>query len=171
MQELKPGSKATDQTYGTMSSTLWSVVEPNTGVLCACLPLLKVPIMAWFPKFFARRGTGAEQSFDSHGKRPSGRTRSISYTYFSGSGKSNRDSWPTQTTAPSSRPLRSLVSRVVPMMRPASAQRQQEGTSILHETTPPRQQHHHPGDTHGPFAHSGFLHSADGLRLEAHEMV
>ena len=127
MQELKPGSKATDQTYGTMSSTLWSVVEPNTGVLCACLPLLKVPIMAWFPKFFARRGTGAEQSFDSHGKRPSGRIRSISYTYFSGPGKSKRDSWPKQYTAPNSRPLRSLARSSSPndasRVRPATAGR------------------------------------------------
>ncbi|KAI4197259.1 MAG: hypothetical protein LQ350_006032 [Teloschistes chrysophthalmus] len=41
---LPLASKTPDPTHDTMLSTLWSNVEANTGILCACLPTLKKPL-------------------------------------------------------------------------------------------------------------------------------
>lgn len=119
MQELKPGSRAIDQSYGTMSSTLWSVIEPNTGILCACLPLLKVPIMAWFPRLFAPSNNNASSdgvhpfsSASPNARRPSGMARFNIFSHFSFPTlfpHKISHSWPAQQsppTAPSSNPWR-----------------------------------------------------------------
>ena len=143
MQELKPGSRAVDQTYGTMGSTLWSVIEPNTGILCACLPLLKVPIMAWFPKFFARSnngsGSGAHCSSNSHNAcRPSGMALSNTFSRLCSTlfPKRISHSWPVQqsTPPPSSNPWRHSrrAKRMTrPTKRAVEHDQQLDGRSIL----------------------------------------
>lgn len=177
MQELKPGSKAIDQTYGTMGSTLWSVIEPNTGILCACLPLLKVPIMAWFPKFFNRSnnasGSGAYHSPHPHpARRPSGMALSniFSHLFSTLSHKriSHSRSVQQSTPAPNSNTWRHShrVSRMTrPIKRPNERDQQLEGHHILtidRETTAP------PG-AHGS---SRSISSRGGLvPHETHEMV
>ena len=113
MQELKPGSKATDQIYGTMSSTMWSVIEPNTGILCACLPLLKVPIVALFPKLFARsNGMSCREGYPSRSPsdRPPGMARlsCLLLPTFEPRKPAN-DSWPKQHTPQNSKPSRFRV--------------------------------------------------------------
>lgn len=52
MTTLDQGSKAHDQTYGTYKSTIWTTVECNTGIVCACLPMMKAPLTWLFPKLF-----------------------------------------------------------------------------------------------------------------------
>ncbi|KAL9595103.1 MAG: hypothetical protein Q9219_006646 [cf. Caloplaca sp. 3 TL-2023] len=54
MTTLSPSSRNPDTTYGTMVSTLWSNVEANTGIVCACLPTLKRPLCGAWTRFVAR---------------------------------------------------------------------------------------------------------------------
>lgn len=52
MVALKLGSKALDINHGTLPSTIWTIVEANTGIICACLPMLKTPLAKLFPSLF-----------------------------------------------------------------------------------------------------------------------
>ncbi|KAL9035102.1 MAG: hypothetical protein Q9214_006742, partial [Letrouitia sp. 1 TL-2023] len=61
MTTLKVSSKAMDATYGTMVSTLWTTVETNTAIVCACLPTLKAPLAKWFPRLFSRSTASASR--------------------------------------------------------------------------------------------------------------
>ncbi|MCJ1453889.1 hypothetical protein MMC28_004238 [Mycoblastus sanguinarius] len=54
MTTLDTGSKNQDQTYGTLNSTIWTTIEANTGIICACLPMLKSPLAFLFPRLFPR---------------------------------------------------------------------------------------------------------------------
>ena len=38
---------------GPIPATVWSVVEANTGTICACLPTLKQPLADLFPRLFS----------------------------------------------------------------------------------------------------------------------
>lgn len=52
MVTLKLGSKSIDPNRGTLASTIWTIVEANTGIICACLPMLKTPLAKLFPTLF-----------------------------------------------------------------------------------------------------------------------
>lgn len=39
----------------TSKSTIWSCVEINLAILCACLPILRVPLQTLFPRVFGHR--------------------------------------------------------------------------------------------------------------------
>ena len=39
---------------------VWTLIEANTGIICACLPMLKHPLTILFPRIF--RGSTKEQS-------------------------------------------------------------------------------------------------------------
>ena len=41
MTTLDFASMAIDRTSGTLSSTIWTTVEANTAIICACLPVLR----------------------------------------------------------------------------------------------------------------------------------
>lgn len=68
---LNTGSKAKDQTYGTLNSTIWTTIEANTAIICACLPMLKSPLAALFPRLFPR-GSADEYSNGSNAARRRG---------------------------------------------------------------------------------------------------
>ena len=74
MTTLDTSSKSLDQTWGNLNSTIWTTIEANTGIICACLPMLKTPLAALFPKLFPR-GSYREYSEGSgtphHLQRPS----------------------------------------------------------------------------------------------------
>ncbi|MCJ1259068.1 hypothetical protein MMC24_006903 [Lignoscripta atroalba] len=53
MTTLNPASKSNDQTFGTLISTTWTTIEANTGIICACLPVLKAPLSLIFPRLFS----------------------------------------------------------------------------------------------------------------------
>ena len=49
---LAASATSTDPTWGIIPATVWSVVEANTGTICACLPMLKQPLAILFPRLF-----------------------------------------------------------------------------------------------------------------------
>ncbi|MCJ1265316.1 hypothetical protein MMC22_005192 [Lobaria immixta] len=63
MTTLESGSKSKDQTYGTFTSTVWTTIEANTGIICACLPMLRGPLSHIFPRLFLR---GTQDSSSHH---------------------------------------------------------------------------------------------------------
>lgn len=47
-----------DPTWGPIPATIWSVIEANAGIVCACLPMLRSPFVRLFGPIFGRsRGT------------------------------------------------------------------------------------------------------------------
>lgn len=62
MTTLDPSSKALDQTHGTLASTVWTTVETNTAVICACLPMLRTPLAMMFPRLFPPTPYGDDQN-------------------------------------------------------------------------------------------------------------
>jgi len=50
---LAGSSKAGDPTWAPIPATIWSVVEANTGIICACLPFMKPIIVALIPSLAA----------------------------------------------------------------------------------------------------------------------
>jgi hypothetical protein len=54
----------TDPTWGPIPATIWSVIEANAGIVCACLPMLRGPFVRLFgPLFGSRRRTSKRQSY------------------------------------------------------------------------------------------------------------
>lgn len=43
-----------DSTYHNHGLIIWSRVELNVAIVCACLPALRVPLARWFPKMWRR---------------------------------------------------------------------------------------------------------------------
>jgi len=71
MTTLRTGGQAQDQTFGTLNSTIWTTIEANTGIICACLPMLKTPLARLFPRYFPRKPEGsANGTLQSHGGTP-----------------------------------------------------------------------------------------------------
>ena len=73
MTTLNISSKSHDQTYGTLNSTIWTTIEANTGIICACLPMLKKPLSCLFPQAFPRQP--GNSSYSSSGFRTLSRQR------------------------------------------------------------------------------------------------
>ncbi|CZR68051.1 related to integral membrane protein [Phialocephala subalpina] len=53
---LKQAAKSTDFTWDNVEASCWSVIELNSGVVCACLPTLR-PLLSNFFKFFRSLST------------------------------------------------------------------------------------------------------------------
>ncbi|KAL2071836.1 hypothetical protein VTL71DRAFT_13071 [Oculimacula yallundae] len=51
MQTLDFSTKTPDMTYDILSS-LWTMIEPNVGIICACLPMCRLPLTLIFPNVF-----------------------------------------------------------------------------------------------------------------------
>ncbi|CZS92081.1 related to integral membrane protein [Rhynchosporium graminicola] len=51
MQTLDFSTKTPDITYDILSS-LWTMVEPNVAIICACLPMCRLPLTMLFPTVF-----------------------------------------------------------------------------------------------------------------------
>ncbi|KAL8711095.1 MAG: hypothetical protein Q9220_004476 [cf. Caloplaca sp. 1 TL-2023] len=62
MTTLHTGAKNTDVSWTTSNSTIWSAIEMNISILCACLPILRVPLQTLFPRLFGRRTTGSSRT-------------------------------------------------------------------------------------------------------------
>lgn len=43
-----------DPTWGPIPATIWSVIEANAGIVCACLPMLRSPFVRLFGPIFGR---------------------------------------------------------------------------------------------------------------------
>ncbi|PGH02019.1 hypothetical protein AJ79_07757 [Helicocarpus griseus UAMH5409] len=53
---LYPASRAKDQSAGTIMACLWTMLEANLSIICACLPMLRTPLSMLFPNFFPAFG-------------------------------------------------------------------------------------------------------------------
>jgi hypothetical protein len=62
-----------------LPATVWSVVEANTGIICACLPMLKQPLSILFPRLFKSKSTttysDSHTCIDSSRSNEKGRSR------------------------------------------------------------------------------------------------
>jgi hypothetical protein len=47
-----------DPTWGPIPATIWSVLEANAGIICACLPMLRSPFVQFFKPIFGRSWKG-----------------------------------------------------------------------------------------------------------------
>lgn len=65
---LYSSSRSTDTSWGYIPATVWSVVEANTGTICACLPMLKQPLAHLFPALF--RSAAHSSLGDNQGHYP-----------------------------------------------------------------------------------------------------
>lgn len=88
MTTLKAGSKSKDPTHGTYVSTIWTTIEANTGIICACLPMLRSPLSRVFPRLFLRDTQENTSQYAGGTRHPSraGQTDSDCWGRF-GSGK------------------------------------------------------------------------------------
>jgi hypothetical protein len=50
--------KSEDLTWDMSQSFIWSSVEPNIGIVCACMPTFRPLIRRWLPKWFGGGSTG-----------------------------------------------------------------------------------------------------------------
>ena len=70
MTTLKSGAKAKDPTYFGVETLVWTGVETNVGIMCACLPLLRPILNKLLPWFARRTAADARPSFVSYGPTP-----------------------------------------------------------------------------------------------------
>lgn len=76
MTTLQTGSKSTDITWTTTDSTIWSGIEINVAIVCACLPILRAPLQAIFPRLFGRTTVSSKTATDcTHGASGGGWSR------------------------------------------------------------------------------------------------
>ena len=61
---LAASASSKDPTWGIIPATIWSVVEANTGTICACLPTLKQPLSYLFPSIFNSTDKSSPGFFD-----------------------------------------------------------------------------------------------------------
>ncbi|KAJ4416328.1 hypothetical protein N0V85_002337 [Neurospora sp. IMI 360204] len=52
MQTLTFSTKTPDTTYD-LDSSIWTIIEQNMAIICACLPVCRLPLSYLFPKYFA----------------------------------------------------------------------------------------------------------------------
>ncbi|ETR99789.1 hypothetical protein M419DRAFT_85523 [Trichoderma reesei RUT C-30] len=83
MITVSPQTTASDQTYYQAVSNSWTFVETNVGIMCACLPIVWVPITRQILRLFglgreetaATSKSGQTYSLGSHGLVSSARGR------------------------------------------------------------------------------------------------
>jgi hypothetical protein len=59
---LQQSVKTDDPTWGSSDALLWSAIEADCGIICACLPYLKHPLKQLFPRIFSTLGSRAHRS-------------------------------------------------------------------------------------------------------------
>jgi hypothetical protein len=60
MTTLANGSRAKDPLIGTVKSSMWTIIEASTAVICACLPMCRTPLQRLWPKVFSASYASAE---------------------------------------------------------------------------------------------------------------
>lgn len=82
MTLLEMPSKNPDVTYGSYGSTYWSIVEVNTGILCACLSTWRSFLGQLFPCIFPHSNHPRRAHGHWYGNNP---TRAVSLGYHGAS--------------------------------------------------------------------------------------
>ena len=78
MTTLDSSSKSPDPTYGSLVSTVWTTIEANTGIICACLPMLKQPLVKIWPRLF---GSFTDTGSDGTSERATTSQNSVGLSY------------------------------------------------------------------------------------------
>ncbi|KAM5458338.1 hypothetical protein MaudCBS49596_000251 [Microsporum audouinii] len=55
---IAASASSTDATWSPIPATIWSVVECNTGIICACTPMIRQPLSFLFPRAFVPLAQG-----------------------------------------------------------------------------------------------------------------
>jgi hypothetical protein len=69
MTTLSGGSQAKDPLIGTVKSTMWTMIEASTAVICACLPMCRTPLQRLWPRVFSASYASAE-ALQTHSQPP-----------------------------------------------------------------------------------------------------
>jgi hypothetical protein len=77
MTTLPSGSRAKDPLMGTVKSSMWTMIEASTAVICACLPMCRTPLQRLWPKIFSASYASAE-ALQTHSQPPGSGLRSKS---------------------------------------------------------------------------------------------
>ncbi|KAK4187890.1 Satratoxin biosynthesis SC1 cluster protein 4 [Podospora australis] len=94
MQTLNFSSTSPDVTYD-IESSIWTMIEENLAIICACLPVCRLPLSYVLPHYFSSsnsEGSSGNRSDFSSGSRSSGwkKSRERKVLHKSGSSESNR---------------------------------------------------------------------------------
>ncbi|SPQ24843.1 a5c6638c-0012-41a1-b479-01199bd3c0c7 [Thermothielavioides terrestris] len=81
-----------DQTYNFIPRGIWTLVEANLGIISACLPVLKPPLSALFPRLFGSTGKKSTAPARSEGSRPGGQSNDP-WSSVSAANRSNPRFW------------------------------------------------------------------------------
>src|SRR5256885_15814079 len=61
MKAVDASRTALDVTAGSLISSMWTIIEASTAIVCACLPMRRTPVQRLIPRLFPGRvasGTG-----------------------------------------------------------------------------------------------------------------
>ncbi|KAI8935859.1 hypothetical protein NX059_007376 [Plenodomus lindquistii] len=73
-----------DPTWGPIPATVWTVIESNTGIICACLPMLRGPFVRVFgPLLGSRRATTRRESYHLSRRSESSRKARVGSVHHS----------------------------------------------------------------------------------------
>ncbi|CAI7632635.1 unnamed protein product [Penicillium pancosmium] len=76
MQTLDFSSKSPDPTYD-LTSSIWTMIEENMAIICACLPMMWAPLARLFPTFFStNKGATSNNSSAARGTESNANSRS-----------------------------------------------------------------------------------------------
>ncbi|KAJ2891353.1 hypothetical protein MKZ38_000557 [Zalerion maritima] len=83
MTTIDIAATTTDQTFD-IASTMWTIVEMNVAIVCACLPMLRPLIVKFFPRLMPKsssngnaRGAGFGTHYGSNGYKLSNHSRAV----------------------------------------------------------------------------------------------
>lgn len=68
MHAMAESVSTNDPTWGSFDALLWSAIEADCGIICACLPFLKYPLRKLLPKLFS--STSGNHSDNAHKRCP-----------------------------------------------------------------------------------------------------
>ena len=80
LRTLVSFAKTTDFTYDVVSTGLWSIIEMNVGILCACMPGIRALFKHIFPVALGSTRNRASRSYDINPRdieRRSGRLQKL----------------------------------------------------------------------------------------------
>ncbi|KGO53572.1 Histidine phosphatase superfamily, clade-1 [Penicillium expansum] len=123
MQTLDFSSTSPDPTYD-IASSVWTMLEENVAITCACLPMMWMPLARLFPSFFSldngtdSYGTSASRSSDL---KATSRPRS-NWTHLKAYPDTRARISMNQTSDPPNRPSEDSTGRILPSSRGSEAQ-------------------------------------------------
>ena len=66
MTTINIAATSPDSTYD-IASTMWTIIEPNIAIICACLPMIRPLLVKLFPRLMPKSSSGRNQYGTAHG--------------------------------------------------------------------------------------------------------